>query len=37
LREQLVRMGLERAQKFSWRETARLTLECYQKVFQARH
>jgi glycosyltransferase involved in cell wall biosynthesis len=37
LREQMVRLGLERAQKFGWRETARLTLECYKDVSQARH
>ena len=31
-RERYVRAGLERAQQFSWRETARLTAEAYRSV-----
>jgi hypothetical protein len=31
-RERLVAAGLERAQRFSWAETARLTVEAYRQA-----
>ncbi|GAI38169.1 unnamed protein product [marine sediment metagenome] len=32
LRDDMVRKGLEQSKKFSWEETARQTLEVYEKV-----
>ncbi|MBA7678861.1 hypothetical protein ES703_87139 [subsurface metagenome] len=32
LRDEMIRKGLEQSKKFSWEETARQTLEVYDKV-----
>ena len=33
LREQLVAAGRERARRFSWEQTARQTIECYERAW----